>query len=235
MPTRAIILFTAVFLASSLADAAPRPSRAESKQIAKAPKPQRSDVRQAVHTTSAADRVVEPNTHSAQYGPSRALTPRGEKPSSNGEPRAGARPISGASSFLTGLASLAIVLGLFFVAAWVMRRGLAAGAAPLPSQVVEVLGRTALVGRQHAHLVRCGNKLLFVFLAPGVAETLTEITDAAEVERLAGLCRQARLPAAGASFRQIFQQIGGEKIAVGWLGRRAAPRADDAAREENDA
>ncbi|HEV3023962.1 MAG TPA: flagellar biosynthetic protein FliO [Pirellulales bacterium] len=237
MPTRAIILFTAFFLASSLADAAPRRSAADSKQEATASEGQRSDVRQAVHTTSVADRAapVEPNTQSARHGPARALTPRGEKPSSNGEPHAGARPISGASSFLTGLASLAIVLGLFFVAAWVMRRGLAAGAAPLPSQVVEVLGRTALVGRQHAHLVRCGNKLLLVFLAPGVAETLTEITDAGEVERLAGLCRQARLPAAGASFRQIFQQIGGEKITTGWLSRRAAPHAAGAAREENDA
>ena len=52
-------------------------------------------------------------------------------------------------------------------------------------------GRAPLAGRQHVHLLRCGSKLLLVSVTPGGAETLTEVTDPAEVDRLAGLCRQA--------------------------------------------
>jgi flagellar biogenesis protein FliO len=235
MPTRAIKPFVAVLLAASFTAAAPRPSVAELKPNAKSARQgdghddarTNGDVRQATHTIPVADH--------AQHRSPKTLKPRGEKPSSNGEQRGGARPMSAASSFLTGLASLAIVLGLFFFAAWVMRRGLALGAAPLPSEVVEVLGRTALVGRQNAHLVRCGNKLLLVFLAAGVAKTLTEIDDPSEVERLTVICRRNRSPGTGPSFRQALQQIGGAKIASAWLGRRAAPPADNAAREEINA
>ena len=122
------------------------------------------------------------------------------------KPNAG-RAIKPASGIATGMASLAVVLGLFLAAAWAVRRGMPAGPAKLPGEVVEVLGRTPLTGRQFAHLIRCGNKLLLVHLAPGSAETLTEITDPVEVDRLAGLCRQAHPHSATTSFRQVFQQF----------------------------
>jgi flagellar biogenesis protein FliO len=115
------------------------------------------------------------------------------------------------SSFLTGLAALAVVLGLFFVAAWALRRAMPAAPGRLPGEVVEVLGRTPLATRQFAHLIRCGNKLLLVHLAPGTAETLTEITDPAEVDRIAGLCKQSHPQSTTATFRQIFQQFAREK------------------------
>ena len=164
----------------------------------------------------------------ARRPPAKALPPRGDKTPSNTEQRGKARPISAASSFITGLASLAVVLGLFFAVAWAMRRGMPAGAAPLPRQAVEVLGRTALAGRQYAHLVRCGNKILLVHLGPGVAQTLTEITDPAEVDRLTGLCRQDDSTSANASFRRIFQQFGRERSAAGLLGRQVARPIVDA-------
>lgn len=135
-----------------------------------------------------------------------------------GKARAGAegssrlsRPVGTASTLATGAASLAVVLGLFFVVAWALRRGMPRGSMLLPSEVIEVLGRTPLTGRQFAHLVRCGNKLLLVHLAPGCAETLTEITDPVEVDRLAGLCKQAQPQSTTASFRQVFQQFSREK------------------------
>jgi flagellar protein FliO/FliZ len=129
----------------------------------------------------------------------------------DGDPAKAARPVKPSSGLATGLASLAVVLGLFFIAAWAVRRALPQTPANLPSEVLEVLGRTPIAGRQFAHLVRCGNKLLLVYLAPGCVETLTEITDAAEVDRLAGICRQVHPQSATASFRNIFQQFSREK------------------------
>jgi flagellar biogenesis protein FliO len=139
------------------------------------------------------------------------LPPRGAARASDTGETEPARPVKLTSSFLTGLAALAVVLGLFFVTAWALRRGMPAAPGRLPSEVVEVLGRTPLATRQFAHLIRCGNKLLLVHLAPGTAETLTEITDPAEVDRIAGLCRQSHPQSTTATFRQIFQQFAREK------------------------
>jgi flagellar biogenesis protein FliO len=114
------------------------------------------------------------------------------------------RPAGGLPAAVSVAGSLALVLGLFLLVAWAMRRAAPRGSALLPSDVFEVLGRAPLAGRQQAHLLRCGRKLLLVSITPAGAETLTEVTEPAEVERLAGLCRQAQSP--GAAFRQIFQQ-----------------------------
>ncbi len=103
---------------------------------------------------------------------------------------------------------LATVLGLFLLLAWVLRRAAPKAATLLPGEVVEVLGRAPLAGRQQMHLLRCGNKLLLVSVTPAGAETLTEVTDPVEVDRLAGLCRQAHPQSATAAFRQVFQQFG---------------------------
>ncbi len=111
----------------------------------------------------------------------------------------------------TGAASLGIVLGLFLVVVWAVRRGLPKGAGMLPSEAVEVLGRASLIGKQNVHLVRCGGKLLLVCISPGSVQTLTEITDPDEVERLTGLCQPKR--GATASFRQTFEQFGGKQQA----------------------
>lgn len=137
----------------------------------------------------------------------RPLPPRGVTRGATGEKPNG-RNLKPAGSLATGLASLAVVLGLFLAAAWAVRRAMPAASAKLPNEVVEVLGRTPLTGRQFAHLIRCGNKLLLVHLAPGCAETLTEITDPVEVDRLAGLCRAAHPHSATTSFRQVLQQWG---------------------------
>ena len=66
----------------------------------------------------------------------------------------------------------------------------------LPAEAFEVLGRSPLANRQQAQLLRCGNKLLLVCVGAAGAETLTEITDPAEVERLVETCRRGRSGAA---------------------------------------
>lgn len=129
---------------------------------------------------------------------------------------------SGVASSLSALAgSLAIVLGLFFLIAWLLRRGMPKGSSMLPSEVVEVLGRAPLAGRQQMHLVRCGNKLLLVSVSGGGAETLTEITEPEEVDRLAGLCRAAHPHSATASFRHVLQQFGREPASAELRGPRS--------------
>jgi len=113
----------------------------------------------------------------------------------------------GLPSMLTVAASLGVVLGIFFLVAWGMRRAAPVGATLLPGEVFEVLGRAPMAGRQQVYLLRCGVKLVLVSVTPAGAETLTEITEAGEVDRLAGLCQQARPNSATAVFRQVFQQF----------------------------
>ncbi len=103
----------------------------------------------------------------------------------------------------SGAASLGIVLGLFLLVVLVMRRGMPKGATSLPHDVVEVLGRAPLVGRQQVHLVRCANKVLLVCVSPTSAQTLTEITDPHEVEQLLIACRGS-----GAAAARVRQDTG---------------------------
>jgi len=114
-------------------------------------------------------------------------------------------------SLLTVGSSLAIVLGLFCVTAWFMKRGQPGGAKFLPHEAVSVLGRQALPGRQQMILVRCGSKLLLVAVSMHGAETLTEITDPQEVDRLAGLCGQSDRHGVTASFNELMSQWGNEE------------------------
>ena len=115
--------------------------------------------------------------------------------------------LGGLASLVTVGGSLALVLGLFMIMAWILRRTIPGTVQALPGEVVEVLGRAPLAGRQQVHLVRCGSKLILVSVTPEGAETLTEITDAEEVDRLAGLCRETHPGSATSAFRHVFGQL----------------------------
>jgi flagellar protein FliO/FliZ len=114
----------------------------------------------------------------------------------------------GLPSAVTVFGSLALVLGVFFALVWALRRASPPGAALLPTEAFEVLGRAPLANRQQAHLLRCGNKLLLISAGAAGTEPLTEITDPAEVERLTDLCRQARPNVATTALRRMFRQKG---------------------------
>jgi flagellar protein FliO/FliZ len=126
------------------------------------------------------------------------------------------------SSIVTVVSSLAIVLGLLFGVTWLMRRAAPAGSQLLPSDVVQVLGRAMLSPRQPMQLVRIGDKLVLIASTPGGVQTLTEITDRAEVERLAAACEAARGGSATGTFRQVLSQLGNEPVAGGFFGRDEA-------------
>lgn len=133
------------------------------------------------------------------------LTLSPQKPRSlTGHTEPDKRP-AGLQPLMTVGGSLAVVLGVFFLLVWVLRKASPNGFATLPPEAFEVLGRAALAHRQQVHLLRCGNKLLLVSVTATGAETLAEITDPAEVDRLASLCRQGRSRGAAAAFRQVFR------------------------------
>jgi len=121
------------------------------------------------------------------------------------------RKIGGLPSLVTVGGSLAAVLGVFFLLVWVLRRAGPPGPAALPGEAFEVLGRAHLANRQQVHLLRCGSKLLLVSLTPSGAETLTEIIDPSEVERLAESCRRAKTRGGTAVFRRVFDQLAAKR------------------------
>lgn len=108
----------------------------------------------------------------------------------------------------TVITSLAVVLGLFALAVLILRKTKAGRGATLPGEVVQTLGRAPLNGRQEMHLVRVGNKLLLLSVTATGAETLTEIVEPDEIDRLAGICRQNHPDSITASFREILWQCG---------------------------
>jgi len=153
--------------------------------------------------------------------PSMPVTPPGG-PSKAGAQGRGAGP----TSAVTVVGALGLVLGIFLLTAWGIRRAAPQALHPLPKEVFEVLGRAPLAGRQQAHLLRLGNKLVLVSLSSAGAETLTEITDPLEVDRVAGLCRQAQPGSATAVFRQVLDQFAPRRPSASEVGRIANPSHD---------
>lgn len=129
-------------------------------------------------------------------------------------------------SMYTVATALAIVVGAFLLFAWALRRGSHGKAGRrgiLPADAVSVLGRVPLTGRQMAELLRVGNKLVLVAITPGGAETLTEVTDPIEVDRLMGMCQQHDRHSTTKAFEQVFQQLSREPAAGGFLGGDSLP------------
>jgi flagellar biogenesis protein FliO len=119
-------------------------------------------------------------------------------------------------------AALALVVGLFLLFAWVLRRGVRRTSGLLPSEVVGVVGRVQLSAKQYAELLRVGNKLVLVSLTPSGADTITEVTDPAEVDRLLGLCQQYDPHSTTKAFEQVFRQLTRERTPDGMFSDKAA-------------
>lgn len=169
---------------------------------------------QATHT--------EPLKHNAEAFSSAKALPL---PSARSSTSAGERPSSGPHTFgaiVTVIVSLSIVLGLFGACAWLMRRGLPNTGRTLPADAVSVLGRAPLAGRQQMHLIRFGNKMLLVCVSPAGVDSLGEISDPAEIDRLAALCEQQQTTSATAAFKQIFNQIAGDRSPAKWFAPKSA-------------
>jgi flagellar biogenesis protein FliO len=85
--------------------------------------------------------------------------------------------------------ALGLVLGLFFGALWVARRG---GWKPQPvteSSLFQALGEFPLASRRKATIVKFGQRLLVLAESPRGIEKITEVTDPVEVERVMAMCQ----------------------------------------------
>jgi flagellar biogenesis protein FliO len=123
--------------------------------------------------------------------------------------------------------SLAVVLGLFLTIVWFSRKLSPPGQAPLPKEAVELLGRAPLGARQQMQLVRLGNKLVLLAVTATGAESLAEVTEPTEVERLTALCRRGQPGSSSAAFTQLLGQIGSEPAPRGFVGE-TTPRTSAA-------
>jgi flagellar biogenesis protein FliO len=130
-----------------------------------------------------------------------------------------AKPVD---SLITIGGSLCVVLSLFFGLAWLTRRGLPKGIGKLPGEVIEVLGKAPLVKGQELQLVRVGSKLLLICVSPTGCETLTEIVELSEVDRLASICRSNSPSSMTTAFNQVLAGVGREP-AAGFTGTVRAP------------
>lgn len=125
------------------------------------------------------------------------------------------------SSLGTAGTGLILVIGLFLVCVSLMRRGGPSPTSPLPRDAVAVLGRIPLTPKQFAHLLQVGNKLVLVSITGDRTDTITEVTDPVEVDRLLSLCMKGSKQSSSAEFQRVLQQLSREP-AQGFLGRDAA-------------
>ena len=187
------------------------------------------------------DPVVMPAAH--VYEPaleepvkdSRRLAPLARKELSQGE-QVGSTPriglpfeIPSIDSLGTAGTGLVLVVGLFLLCVALMRRGGPSPTAPLPRDAVAVLGRIPLTPKQFAHLLQVGNKLVLVSITGDRTDTITEITEPAEVDRLLTLCMKGSKQSSSAEFQRILGQMAKEP-ARGFLGRETATSSSRTAR-----
>lgn len=105
--------------------------------------------------------------------------------------------------------------------AWLVKRGMPKSKTELPKDVISVLGRVSLGEKQFAQMLRVGNKLVLVSVTPHGMETLTEVTDPIEVNRLLGLCEHQSSNSTSASFQDVLQQLASEKTPPNFFGNDA--------------
>jgi flagellar protein FliO/FliZ len=146
--------------------------------------------------------------------------------SADGQRSSAASFLPGGLGQFKGLASagagLAIVIALFLLFSWTMRRGGPKSSGVLPESAFAVLGRAPLTAQSFAQLLRVGNKLVLVAMSADGAQPLTEVTDPLEVDRIAGLCMSGKPTGSSAEFQQVLAQLSKEP-ARGFLGREASP------------
>jgi len=175
--------------------------------------PERSALK-AVHPAShTADVPAKNNEEQQAPAKSVAVPARSVSPASNdsAQRREGVpAPLDPARSLTTIGGGLAVVIGLFLVAAWWWRKRIPQAIMPLPGGVLEVLGRSSLGNKHRLHLVRLGNKLLLISTTGDCIETLSEIDDPDEVTRLIGLCLQSRPGSSSRAFRDVLAEMAQE-------------------------
>lgn len=121
----------------------------------------------------------------------------------------------------TIVSSLVVVVGILVGLAAAARRFRPA-VRVLPDDVFTHLGTTSLAGRQTIHLVRFGDKLMLIAATAAGLQTLGELTDAEEVERLSALCRPRRSSPIASSLQRVLADWTSEASAISKASRGGA-------------
>lgn len=196
------------------------------------PPPTRASTFQAEQSSAPSNGIVRPIVHTEPITPNATDEPMPLRASTNPQRLRpdSSRANSGSRATTTMLGSLTVVLAAFFVLVWLSRKTAPKGLTPLPGEVFESLGRAPLTGRQQMQLIRLGNKLVLLNVTSTGAETLTEITDIDEVNRLAALCQQGRTGSISDTFRQVLSQYADEPAPGGFIGDATLSQVDVANR-----
>jgi flagellar biogenesis protein FliO len=109
--------------------------------------------------------------------------------------------------FVSVAGSLLIVLSVFFVLVYLMKKVSPAGSRQLPKEVFENLGRTQLTQKIQLNLLRLGNRLILVSITADGVQALTEVTDTDEVVPLLGMCRQLDKNSSTEVFRKTLAKF----------------------------
>jgi flagellar biogenesis protein FliO len=171
--------------------------------------PSINDAKSGVQPASFNSESPSSTSKTANAGSNRTSTraPLELKPSTKEKTRNLDKPTSTWSAALSMFFSLAVVLSFFLLVAWLVKKSQPTSFLKLPSDVVQVMGRTPMAPRQQMYVVRFGSKLLLISHQPGQTQTLGEITDIDEVQRLAGLCEANHPGSISNSFRDVLKQV----------------------------
>ena len=171
--------------------------------------PAANDIKSAVQPASWTSDSPSIPTKAVATGANRSTirAPLELKPSTKDKGQSLDKPSSTWAATLSMFFSLSIVLCFFLLVAWLIKKAQPTSFLKLPNDVVQVMGRTPMAPRQQMYVVRFGSKLLLISHQPGQTQTLGEITDADEVQRLAGLCEANHPGSISNSFRDVLKQV----------------------------
>ncbi|MEM6332705.1 MAG: flagellar biosynthetic protein FliO [Planctomycetota bacterium] len=145
----------------------------------------------------------------------------------------------GGNGVLSTLSALGVVIGLVFVARWVLVRMKGAGSPGRvvagTSSAVEVLTRVPIGNRQRVLLLRVGGRVVVVGDSGGGLTTLAEVRDEEEVADLLSAVSGESSRGAGSGFRDVFRGLaGGDEAGVEAAEpERSARRAEAVKAEES--
>lgn len=121
----------------------------------------------------------------------------------------------------TAMTGLVLVVGLFLLCMSLMRKAGPSPTTPLPYDAVVMLGRIPLAPKRFAHLLQVGNKLVLVSICGDRTDTITEITDPSEVDRLLAICMKGNKHGTSVEFQRVLDKMAREP-ARGFLGSEAS-------------
>jgi flagellar biogenesis protein FliO len=137
------------------------------------------------------------------------------------------RPASSTGGLSTTIVALAMIVIAILTAGKLWKKHGPFVAQGLPSEALEFLGKRHLDPRQTIYLMRLGARILVLGSSPAGLNTLAEVTDPIEVDRLAGLCRRREADAASrGTFQAVFQKQTAASDSA--PRRRPAPQPEEA-------